>query len=219
MLRREWLSDFPKKCILHINQARDRMSLGGPNIPGIVAPGGWHRKHANSVLVECRSTKTENKIIQRHGIKMPIDVSVGIKFRVLKNKVGGPAPTSGETIYFTRSYEDKKLNIKRHAGTFNNGDVLLDYGIFHGPIDKQGNTHMFNGTRLGTSRGEVITSILSDEILYQEIFTDVLRLMKKSDLDARLLGATDEKATDEPVKSTSKKKFAHRRSNVSSSSK
>jgi len=180
-LRKSWLRPGSGNTIMHINQARDRMATYGP-VGGIDAPGGRHRRHANSVTVECRVVSTKNRKVQRNNIKFDETYAYELKWTIRKNKCGGPDAVSATTMFFSQKVTDAD-GIEREAGKFGNDSSLLDYAVYYGAVEiSTGHVYSFKGNELGRGRGSALRAIQSDRSLAQDIYSTTLLLLQSGDL-------------------------------------
>ncbi len=179
ILRKSWLSDKPRATILHLNQARDKMSA--VSFGGVDSPGGRHRRHANSLLVEFRATGSIDKRIQRNNEKGMLTFGLEVRFRVLKNKCGGPAPTEAFSRYWMYTHRDKSGR-KHIGGTFDNEGAVLSAALFHGAVSLEKQSYVFKGKAFARGRDAAEAALAEDLSLQESIFQSTLDIMRREDL-------------------------------------
>ena len=139
-----------RTCVIFINQIRMKIGVmfGNPE----TTPGGNALKFYSSVRLD----------IRRIGTIKDGDQAVGnrVRARVVKNKVAPPFRSAEFDIMF-----DKGINAV--------GD-LLDLGVTHEVIDKQGAWYSYGETRLGQGRSNSVGFIEDNPDLLDELRTAVL---------------------------------------------
>jgi len=139
-----------RTCVIFINQIRMKIGVmfGNPE----TTPGGNALKFYSSVRLD----------IRRIGTIKEGDQAVGnrVRARVVKNKVAPPFRSAEFDIMF-----DKGINAV--------GD-LLDLGVTHEVINKQGAWYSYGETRLGQGRTNSVGFIEDNPDLLDELRTAVL---------------------------------------------
>lgn len=148
-----------KTVVIFINQIRNKIGVffGNPE----TTTGGNALKFYCSVRVEVRRAaqiKQGEKIIGNR-----------VKVKIVKNKVAAPFRTC-------------EFDIMYNEGISVAGD-LVDLGVEHGIIKKNGNTYTFGEVKLGTGREVAKKTIKDDKKLLAEIRKAILAEVKKKELE------------------------------------
>ena len=132
-------------CVIFINQIRMKIGVmfGNPE----TTPGGRALKFYSSVRIEVRRIST---------IKEGEDaVGNRVRVRVVKNKIAPP-------------FRKAEFDILFDSGISAEGD-LVDLGVEHGVIAKQGAWFSIGDVRLGQGRGNAVSFIKENADLAEEI--------------------------------------------------
>jgi len=139
-----------RTCVIFINQIRMKIGVmfGNPE----TTPGGRALKFYSSVRVDVRRISTIKDGDQAVGTH--------VRARVVKNKVAPPFRTAEFDIMFD-------------GGISAEGD-LIDLGVEHGIVSKQGAWFSFGDVRLGQGREKAKVFLAENQDLAEEIKTSVL---------------------------------------------
>ncbi|MFP4355657.1 MAG: recombinase RecA [Phycisphaerae bacterium] len=167
-----------RTTVIFINQIRMKIGVmfGNPE----TTPGGKALKFYSSVRIDVRRVAT---------IKEGDDpVGNHVRARVVKNKVAPPFKTAEFDIMFDR-------------GINSEGD-LLDLGVAHDVVTKQGSWYSYGDIRLGQGRANAVTFLAENPDLIEEIRTGVLAQVAphllSADQQAELAGTdADDEESDE----------------------
>lgn len=134
-----------KTIVIFINQIRLKIGVffGNPE----TTTGGVALKFYSSVRMEIRKSaqiKQGEKIIGNR-----------VKIKIVKNKIAPP-------------FKSTEFDIMYNEGISLSGD-LLDTGVLYKVINKNGNTYMFNETKLGVGRENAKVCLKSDPKLMTKI--------------------------------------------------
>jgi len=148
-----------KTVVVFINQIRNKIGVffGNPE----TTTGGNALKFYCSVRVEVRRAaqiKQGEKIIGNR-----------VKVKIVKNKVAAPFKTC-------------EFDIMYNEGISVSGD-LVDLGVEHGVIKKNGNTYSFGEVKLGTGREVAKRMIKEDKKLLAEIRKAILAVVKSKEVE------------------------------------
>ena len=139
-----------RTCILFINQIRMKIGVmfGNPE----TTPGGNALKFYSSVRIDVRRVTTIKEA----------DVAVGnrVRVRIVKNKVAPPFRTAEFDILFD-------------SGISYTGD-LIDLGVEHGIIEKQGSWLSYGEVRLGQGREHAKKFLADNPDLVEELRQAIL---------------------------------------------
>ena len=163
-----------RTCVIFINQIRMKIGVmfGNPE----TTPGGRALKFYSSVRVDIRRISTI-----KEGDKA---VGSHVRTKVVKNKVAAPFKTAEFDIMFD-------------SGISGEGD-LIDLGIEHGVVAKQGAWLSYGDVRLGQGRANAITFLKENPDLIEELRTEVLSRAAPELLEMR----PDVKSPDKDNKET-----------------
>ena len=154
-----------RTCVIFINQIRMKIGVmfGNPE----TTPGGNALKFYSSVRIDVRRIQTI-----KEG-----EVAVGsrTRARVVKNKVAPPFRTAEFDIMF-----DKGISYE--------GD-LIDLGVLHGVVEKQGAWLSFGDVRLGEGRENAKAFIAENRDLAEQIRQAVLAKVAVQPTPARSASA------------------------------
>ena len=139
-----------RTCVIFINQIRMKIGVmfGNPE----TTPGGRALKFYSSVRIDVRRVSTIKEGDQAVGNH--------VRARVVKNKVAPPFRTAEFDIMF-------------NCGISAEGD-LVDLGVEHGIVSKQGAWFSFGDVRLGQGREKAKVFLAENPDLAEEIKNSVL---------------------------------------------
>ncbi len=148
-----------KTVVIFINQIRNKIGVffGNPE----TTTGGNALKFYCSVRIEVRRSaqiKQGEKIIGNR-----------VKVKVVKNKVAAPFRTC-------------EFDIMYNEGISVSGD-LIDLGVEHGVVKKNGNSYSFGDIKLGTGRETAKKTIKDDKKLMAEIRKAILAEVKSKEVE------------------------------------
>ncbi|MFA5319526.1 MAG: recombinase RecA [Candidatus Paceibacterota bacterium] len=148
-----------KTVVIFINQIRNKIGVffGNPE----TTTGGNALKFYCSMRVEVRRAaqiKQGEKIIGNR-----------VKVKIVKNKVAAPFRTC-------------EFDIMYNEGVSVAGD-LVDLGVEHGVIKKNGNTYSFGEVKLGTGRETAKKMIKDDKKLTAEIRKAILAIVRSKEIE------------------------------------
>jgi len=148
-----------KTVVIFINQIRSKIGVffGNPE----TTTGGNALKFYCSMRIEVRKAaqiKQGEKIIGNR-----------VKVKIVKNKVAAPFRTC-------------EFDIMYNEGISVSGD-LVDLGVEHGIIKKNGNTYSFGEVKLGTGRETAKKTIKDDKKLAAEIRKAILAEVKSKEVE------------------------------------
>jgi recombination protein RecA len=145
-----------RACVVFINQIRMKIGVmfGNPE----TTPGGRALKFYSSVRIDIRRVSTIKAGDQAVGSR--------VRARVVKNKVAPPF----RTAEFDMMFQDG-INVV--------GD-LLDLGVEHGVVSKQGAWLSYGDVRLGQGRANAVSFVKENADLAEEIRTAVLEEVRSS---------------------------------------
>jgi len=148
-----------KTVVIFINQIRNKIGVffGNPE----TTTGGNALKFYCSMRVEVRRAaqiKQGEKIIGNR-----------VKVKIVKNKVAAPFRTC-------------EFDIMYNEGVSVAGD-LVDLGVEHGVIKKNGNTYSFGEVKLGTGRETAKKMIKDDKKLLAEIRKAILAVVRSKEIE------------------------------------
>lgn len=148
-----------KTVVIFINQIRNKIGVffGNPE----TTTGGNALKFYSSVRIEVRRSaqiKQGDKIIGNR-----------VKVKVVKNKVAAPFRTC-------------EFDIMYNEGISVSGD-LVDLGVEHGIVKKNGNSYSFGDHKLGNGREAAKKTIKDDKKLAAEIRKAILAEIKSKEVE------------------------------------
>lgn len=143
--------------VIFINQTRMKIGIvfGNPE----TTTGGMALKFYSSVRIEVRRSaqlKQNDKVIGNQ-----------VKIKIVKNKVAPPFRTC-------------TFDIMYNEGISISGD-LLDLGVEHRVIGKNGNSYSFGEEKLGVGRENAKRSIRASKKLEKDIRTGILKALKEEE--------------------------------------
>ena len=139
-----------KTTVIFINQIRDKIGV----MFGLktTTPGGKALKFYSSVRME---VKTGDKFEDSDGKR----IGNTLKIAMVKNKVGNPFGRAEFDLYYAKGI-----------------DLISDtveYGIKKGVIIKTGNTHTFNGEKIGIGKEQVKKFLSENSDVYEKIREEI----------------------------------------------
>lgn len=146
--------------VIFINQTRMKIGIvfGNPE----TTTGGMALKFYSSVRIEVRRSaqlKQNDRVIGNQ-----------VKVKIVKNKVAPPFRTC-------------VFDIMYNEGISISGD-LLDLGVEHRVINKNGNSYSFGEEKLGVGRENAKRSIRASEKLEKDIRASILKTLKEKEKEA-----------------------------------
>jgi recombination protein RecA len=166
-----------RTCVIFINQIRMKIGVmfGNPE----TTPGGNALKFYCSVRIDIRRVNTIKDGEQAVGSR--------VRARVVKNKVAPP-------------FRSAEFDIMFDSGISYTGD-MVDLGVEHGIIEKQGSWYSFGEVRLGQGREAAKSFIAQNNDLCEEIRKAILAKAAAKPFEAKPAAA---KPVDAPADEESK---------------
>jgi len=139
-LRQDLLEESPQFTLILINQIREKVGImfGNPE----TGTGGRAREFFVSQQVRLsRESFVRKKVKTPQGKDIQETIGLKIKFRVQKNKAGGPQDEQGSFRFHTKPKDGNP------SGSIDNVTDLVDYGLHYGVLTKVGSSLEWGGKK------------------------------------------------------------------------
>jgi recombination protein RecA len=172
--------------VIFINQLRDKIGQTfGHGPPPETTPGGRALKFYASIRMEVRRAETLRADNRPYGI--------ATKVKIAKNKVAPPFRSTSLEIHFG----SKAFGASAIWG-FNKVQALIDGAVESTALKLRGSNYYFGDRRVAAGKEKVVTALVEDMDLYQQISDETYRLMRESSTSTVPVVA-EAKDTTEPV--------------------
>jgi recombination protein RecA len=184
--------DVAPTVVIMLNQIREKIGVvfGNPE----TTPGGRGKDFFSGIIVTLRGGEKEFEELERGKLKKKFLIGREFNAQVTKNKCGGRPFEETKFSYYTKNTADHPLF------SFNNEEMLFEFGLFHDLIDSNGKFKLVTQSRtiIKGREKEFVAELRKypkvADVLYHRILRKLQELNSKTPLAAK-----EESEDDEPT--------------------